>query len=128
MTPNAPSFKEIEDFLRIDGWTEAPTGHGSKHRFFEKVLPSGEVLTTHISHSAKKSPGAGRFAEMLREQLRIKRSTSGTRSPAASPSRARCPSTTRRGLPRRGRSACSSTRSGCPSMRFGGSIAIRRRR
>ncbi len=75
MTPNAPSFDQIEQFLKADRWTEITgrPGHGTGHRVFEKVLTGGEVLTTHISHSGKKGPGPGRFGEILREQLRTNR-------------------------------------------------------
>ncbi len=81
MTPNAPSFDQIEQFLKAeqflktDRWTEvtARPGRGICHRVFEKVLAGGEVLTTHISHSGKKGPGPGRFGEILREQLRTNR-------------------------------------------------------
>ncbi len=75
MTPNAPSFDQIEQFLKADRWTEVTgrPGHGFGHRVFEKVLAGGEVLTTHISHSGKKGPGPGRFSEILREQLKTNR-------------------------------------------------------
>jgi hypothetical protein len=75
VTPNAPSFDQIEQFLKADRWTEVSgrPGHGMGHRVFEKVLAGGEVLMTHNSHSGKKGPGPGRFGEMLREQLRTNR-------------------------------------------------------
>jgi hypothetical protein len=75
VTPNAPSFDQIEQFLKADRWTEVSgrPGHGAGHRVFEKVLAGGEVLTTHISHAGKKGPGPGRFGEMLREQFRTNR-------------------------------------------------------
>ncbi|MGH2854266.1 MAG: hypothetical protein ACRDLF_08770 [Solirubrobacteraceae bacterium] len=75
MTPKAPSFDQIEQFLKAHRWTEVTgrSGHGAGHRVFEKVLAGGEVLTTHISHSGKKGPGTGRFGEMLREQLKTNR-------------------------------------------------------
>lgn len=75
MTPKAPSFDQIEQFLKADRWTEVSgqPGHGSGHRVFEKVLAGGEVLTTHISHAGRKSPGPGRFAEILRVQLKTTR-------------------------------------------------------
>lgn len=76
MTPNAPSFDQLEKFLKADGWKEVTgqAGSGSGHRVFEKVLDDRdpvEVLTTHISHSGTKSPGPGRFGEILREQLNV---------------------------------------------------------
>jgi hypothetical protein len=75
VTPNAPSFDQIEQFLKADRWAEvtARPGRGTGHRVFEKALAGGEVLTTHISHSGKKGPGPGRFGEMLREQLMTNR-------------------------------------------------------
>jgi hypothetical protein len=73
VTPNSPSFDQIEQFLKADRWTEVTGRPGHGHRVFEKVLADSEVLTTHISHSGKKGPGPGRFGEILREQLRTNR-------------------------------------------------------
>ncbi len=73
MTPNAPTFNQIETFLKADGWTEVTgqQGWGSSHRVFVKHPAPGEPLVTHISHSGHKSPGAGRFSEILRDQVQV---------------------------------------------------------
>lgn len=77
MTPDAPSWGEIEKFLKIDGWTRLPAssrgGSSQDHIFFEKLLDSGELLQTHISHSRGSRPSSGRFASILRHQIKISR-------------------------------------------------------
>ena len=74
MTPSAPTWRQILRFLTIDRWTELPDHGGSKgdaHRFYEKVLTGGETLQTHVSHSTRKRPSAGRVAGILRDQLKV---------------------------------------------------------
>ena len=43
------------------------------HIFFEKLLDSGELLQTHISHSRGGRPSTGRFASILRHQIKVSR-------------------------------------------------------
>ena len=74
MTPSAPTWAEIERFLKIDGWRELPqhgAGKSDTHRFFEKLLGGGELLQTHTSHASSKRPSPGTFATILRIQLKI---------------------------------------------------------
>jgi hypothetical protein len=77
MTPDAPTWGEIEKFLKVDGWTRLPAasrgGSSENHIFFEKLLDSGDLLQTHISHSRGGRPSAGRFGLILREQIKISR-------------------------------------------------------
>ncbi len=77
MTPDAPSWGEIEKFLQIDGWTRLTSGSrggsSQRHIFFEKLLDSGELLQTHISHSRDGRPSPGRFALILRNQIMVSR-------------------------------------------------------
>lgn len=77
MTPDAPTWGEIEKFLQIDGWTALPAssrgGPSQRHIFFEKLLDSDRLLQTHISHSRGGRPSAGRFALILREQIEVSR-------------------------------------------------------
>ncbi len=77
MTPNAPTWGEIEAFLQADGWVRIPGqsrgGRAEKHIFYEKFLLDRRVLQTHISHSRNGRPSPGRFALILREQLEISR-------------------------------------------------------
>jgi hypothetical protein len=77
MTPDAPTWGEIERFLEIDGWTRLPPasrgGSSQRHIFFEKLLDSGELLQTHISHSRAGRPSPGRFALILRNQIKVSR-------------------------------------------------------
>ena len=63
-----PTWQEIEEFCRRDGWTPVrETNHG----FFRKVLPDGTVLETHRSVSDDKMMSPGRFTSILRLQLRV---------------------------------------------------------
>lgn len=77
MTPDAPTWGEIEKFLQIDRWTRLPAsnrgGSSQDHIFFEKLLDSGELLQTHISHSSGGRPSPGRFASILRHQIKVSR-------------------------------------------------------
>jgi hypothetical protein len=77
MTPDAPTWGEIEKFLQADGWialsASSRGGSSQRHIFFEKLLDSGELLQTHISHSRGARPSAGRFALILREQIKVSR-------------------------------------------------------
>ncbi len=77
MTPDAPTWGEIERFLQADGWTRLRAssrgGPGQRHIFFEKLLDSGELLQTHISHSRQGGPSPGRFGLILREQIKVSR-------------------------------------------------------
>lgn len=64
-----PTFGEILQFLRSDtGWQ--PTRE-TDHTFYEKTLASGEMLSTHVSHALDKSPGPGRFGQILKHQLKV---------------------------------------------------------
>ena len=78
MTADAPTWGEMEKFLQADRWTRLPPssrgGSGQRHIFFEKLLDSGELLQTHISHSRRGGPSPGRFGVILREQLEVSRS------------------------------------------------------
>lgn len=65
-----PNWVEIETFLAIDGWRAV---RSDGHAFFEKVLPSGEILRTHRSHAGSKTMSQGRFAAILAHQLKVSR-------------------------------------------------------
>ncbi len=77
MTADAPTWGEIERFLQIDGWRRLPAssrgGSGQDHIFYEKLLDSGRMLQTHISHARSGRPSAGRFSSILRHQLEVSR-------------------------------------------------------
>jgi len=65
-----PTWDEIEQFCAIDGWTHI---RSTDHEFWQKTLVSGEVLETHTSFAAKKTMSQGRFAAILRNQLKVSR-------------------------------------------------------
>jgi hypothetical protein len=77
LTPLSPSWADIEEFLRADGWRQLAAqergGKQQSHIFFEKVLSDGRVLQTHSSHSRQKSVSSGRFQTILRFQLEVSR-------------------------------------------------------
>jgi hypothetical protein len=70
--PRTPTWSEIEQFCRNDGWEEDRT---TDHVHFRKVLESGEVLETHRSLAGGKSMSQGRFGLILRKQLKVDRRT-----------------------------------------------------
>lgn len=75
MTPNAPPWGDVEDFLAADGWRAVQSGERSgsrrRHVFYEKVLDDGRVLQTHVSHSRQKRMSPGRFSALLRHDLEV---------------------------------------------------------
>jgi hypothetical protein len=77
VTPTSPSWADVEKFLGVDGWQQIPAGErGGRrqvHIFFEKLLPGGRLLQTHISHDRSKKISPGRFGAILREQLEVSR-------------------------------------------------------
>jgi hypothetical protein len=82
-----PTWGEVEEFCRKDGWKHV---RDTDHSFFRKVLEDGTVLETHTSFSSKKSMSPGRFAAVLRVQLRVSQEdfweTIRTGKPATRPS------------------------------------------
>jgi hypothetical protein len=77
LTPTAPTWGDVEDFLAADGWRQVEKGERggsrSRHVFYEKTLADGRVLQTHISHSRQKTLSPGRFSSVLRHQLEVSR-------------------------------------------------------
>lgn len=63
-----PTWAEIEEFCRKDGWKEL---RESDHRFFQKVLGDATVLETHTSFAPGKTMRPGRFKAILRDQLKV---------------------------------------------------------
>jgi hypothetical protein len=63
-----PTWQEVEEFCRRDGWELI---RSTGHSFYRKVLPDGTVLETHVSFAGRKTMSAGRFALILRTQLRV---------------------------------------------------------
>jgi hypothetical protein len=77
MTPTSPSWADVERFLGVDDWRQTPAsergGRRQSHIFFEKELPDGRILQTHISHDRSSAISPGRFSTILREQLEVSR-------------------------------------------------------
>jgi hypothetical protein len=63
-----PSWDEFRAFLKHDDWEE---DRATGHDFFEKTLPDGELLRTHVSRSGSKTMSPGRFKAILSDQLRL---------------------------------------------------------
>jgi hypothetical protein len=82
-----PTWGEIEQFCRIDGWRES---RRTNHLFYEKVLADGTVLRTHRSFAAGKTMSPGRFKTILRNQLQVSEddfwTALETKEPVARPS------------------------------------------
>lgn len=64
------TWSELSDFCAVDEWTQIRTETG--HRFWEKVLATGEVLQTHQSYTGS-DPSQQLFSRILRDQLRVSR-------------------------------------------------------
>jgi hypothetical protein len=77
VTPNSPTAGDLEQFLIVDGWRRIPPGERGgrreSHVFYEKQLPDGRTLQTHVSHDRSATISAGRFGAILREQLEVSR-------------------------------------------------------
>lgn len=77
MTPASPSWGDVAEFLAADRWRRIPAGERGgrrqSHVFFEKELPDGRMLQTHISHDRSSTISPGRFGMILREQLEVSR-------------------------------------------------------
>lgn len=71
MTPNTATWGEFRQFLAADDWTQLPGTGKRPHDFYEKVLPDGRVLQTHVSRASDKAPSPGRFRMILRDQLEV---------------------------------------------------------
>ena len=69
--PKSATWDDIESFLHADEWT---TTRETSHEFFEKLLPNGDLLRTHVSRSGHKTLGPGRFRAILRNQLCVSES------------------------------------------------------
>jgi len=82
-----PSWDEFREFLKHDDWEE---DRATGHDFFEKTLPDGEILRTHVSRSGSKAMSPGRFRAILSDQLRLSEAVFWevlrTRTPAPRPS------------------------------------------
>lgn len=77
MTKASPTWGDVESFLAADAWRQISPGERGgrrqRHIFFEKHLPDGRTLQTHISHDRSATISAGRFAAILRHQLEVSR-------------------------------------------------------
>ena len=63
-----PSWKELERFLRHDGWEYRPQ-NSSRDRVFTKMLSTGEILWTRVSRGTGEI-GSGLFSAILKNQLK----------------------------------------------------------
>jgi hypothetical protein len=77
VTKTSPTWGDVETFLAADTWRRIPAsgrgGRRQRHIFFEKELPDGRILQTHISHDRSATISVGRFSAILREQLEVSR-------------------------------------------------------
>ncbi|CAN5852351.1 hypothetical protein BH23CHL8_BH23CHL8_10650 [soil metagenome] len=84
-----PTAHELEEFFRLDGWTQV---RSTGHVFYQKELPSGELLESHRSFGRRKPLGPSAFKLMLSMQIKLSEAefwdVLRTRKPAHRPSRA----------------------------------------
>jgi hypothetical protein len=77
VTKTSPTWGDVEIFLTVDEWRRIPArergGRRQRHIFFEKELPDGRILQTHLSHDRSATISPGRFAAILRDQLEVSR-------------------------------------------------------
>jgi hypothetical protein len=81
-----PTWSEVRDFLAKDGWERTTN---TDHSHYRKVLADSTILETHISFSGQKTMSPGRFALILRTQIKVDQTdfweTIGTGRPAVRP-------------------------------------------
>jgi len=63
-----PSWKDLERFLKNDGWEHRPNNSG-RDKTYTKMLSSGEILWTRVSKGSGEI-GKGLFAAILKHQLK----------------------------------------------------------
>lgn len=62
-----PSWKELERFLKNDGWRHIPSKSG-RDNWYEKKLSTGERLQSRVSKSSGEI-GTHQFKAILKHQL-----------------------------------------------------------
>ncbi|MDE3075935.1 MAG: hypothetical protein KGJ86_10955 [Chloroflexota bacterium] len=63
-----PTFDELREFFRIDGWE---SDRVTDHDHWKKILPDGTTLRCHVSFAGGKSMGQDRWRVILRTQLHL---------------------------------------------------------
>ncbi|MDR1014337.1 MAG: hypothetical protein LBL86_05090 [Coriobacteriales bacterium] len=63
-----PSWRDLERFLRHDGWEYRPKNSGTD-KSYTKTLRTGEMLWTRVSKGTGEI-GGGLFAAILRHQVK----------------------------------------------------------
>ncbi|WP_110929963.1 type II toxin-antitoxin system HicA family toxin [Paenibacillus bouchesdurhonensis] len=63
-----PSWSDLENFLRRDGWVMIrQTG---RDKIYQKTLPDGQILRSSVSKGTGEI-GKGLFNRILKQQLRV---------------------------------------------------------
>ena len=62
-----PKFSDLKRYCERDGWLLLRT---TDHYYYEKSLPSGDVLRTKVSHSLGKEIPSRTWQDILKKQLR----------------------------------------------------------
>jgi hypothetical protein len=73
-----PTYKDLRDFCRIDGWVDLKTkrsavqgrkGQALDHDRYEKVLPDGRILRTKVSRGSGQYGDPNLWRRIWRDQL-----------------------------------------------------------
>jgi hypothetical protein len=63
-----PTFGDLKRYCEKNGWRLV---RDTDHWYYEKVLPSGEVLRTRVSHAIRKEIPSNLWKKILKHQLKI---------------------------------------------------------
>jgi len=69
-----PKFRELKKFVTVEGWTDKDVASGKStgdHYRYVFTTPTGERLSTRISHGSGQIQDPDLFKHILRDQLKV---------------------------------------------------------